>query len=128
MVGYALVMALRGELDHADGQLLRVHRGRTDRGVRAQADAVRLLLVWRRTGDEAALELAARIEGSSSPVLLRGLHQVLRWRCLGIEAVTLDLGIRDALTARMWHVLVPEIGALLAAAEIHAWNHEEELR
>jgi hypothetical protein len=112
----ALVVTLRGETQRANDLLGEVHRGRTDPRVRAQADAVRVLLVWREQGDAAALETAERVLAPTSPVLLRGLTAVLRDRAddtVGTLAM-LDEGTRAALVERGWHLHLPELGELLA--------------
>ncbi len=72
--GLALVAAIQGRHESAEDALRRARAAGGGRAIQGEADAVRLLMVLRREGPQAAVVLAERLSGAGAGLLFRGIH------------------------------------------------------
>lgn len=115
--GVALIRVLRGDFAGAE-RAVGAASG-AGRGVQSELQGVRLLLVLRRDGAPAAVELAERLHSDASGSLFLGVfaaacratHQVDRSRDL------LGRGVAEALAASGLDRVIPEVGEACAARE-----------
>ncbi len=77
-VGLGLIMLLRGGPEAASEHLTAALTGPASRGVQAQADAVRVLLVWRTAGEAEAHRIAEQLLSPDATGLHRALLAALR--------------------------------------------------
>lgn len=114
-VSLALVYALQERYEQAEAQLRRARAGRGARGVQAELDGVRALLVMRREGVDATLALAEPLAHDGAGALLLGVLAVARLDSGdedGCDAL-LDVRVRTGLARTGLDVLVPEIARTL---------------
>ncbi|MEQ1565258.1 MAG: hypothetical protein ABMA64_06440, partial [Myxococcota bacterium] len=78
----ALALLIRGDPpEDAEDALADAARGAAGRAVQPESDAVRILVVWRRDGEESARQLAEALYGPGATPLHRALLARLRERC-----------------------------------------------
>ena len=96
--GLALARLIQGRTDLADGLMRQALQARGARSVQRELDAVRVLLVWRQDGADAARELADRMDRPGAGPLFLALRAAARGE-------PLDGGVPPGLVA-----VVPELG------------------
>ncbi len=118
-VSLALVQALRGRIESAQRSVSSLDFREGGETVRHKADGVRLLIVLREQGVQAARDLAERTLRDRSSALQVGLTAWLRWRDGDVEEALFLLEPNNMLRVRHSELvhLVPEMGEVVAMAE-----------
>lgn len=113
--GLALVRLLEDRLDEAEAVLMEALACPGSETVQGQLDLVRLLLVFRQDGAEAARRLGRSLEGPEAGELFIGVLAAAHLLCGDLDGARsrVDARQRSILEQSGWARLVPEIDALL---------------
>ncbi|MCB9674260.1 MAG: hypothetical protein H6737_04035 [Alphaproteobacteria bacterium] len=113
--GLALVRVLQDRLEEAEAAVLDAMGAEQAHGVQGQIDTVRLLLVLRKDGDQAARAMGEQLLTMEAGELFRGVLALLRRRAGDAAGAgeLADAHTLQALEESGWAGVIPEISELL---------------